>query len=112
MLRAVGARAVGGGGRRSDRRRHFQGKVYRPGDVVRLNRVWKKDRKLEGAERDAAWQLSWGVSLGVLFIGLPWAWNSAQDVRLKRAAAAPSARDAVQKAVYDVRVAKRGGMRE
>ena len=48
--------------------------------VVRVNRVLKNvDHKLEKTEAQAAWQISWVVSLGVLFVGVPRASVSSTD---------------------------------
>lgn len=83
--------------------------IYRPGDVIRVNRVLKKvDRKLEGAEAEAARQIGWAVSLGVVFIGLPWAWNAAMEAsEVSAASDAGRAKDDLQQTVYDRRLENR-----
>ena len=110
-------------------RRHIN--VYKPGDVVRLkNRRWKKlpDRKLAGAEAETAWQASWmarggvrmsqpftpstrryrhtQVTLGVVFVGLPWAYYASQDAITVRAGTHKK-KEELQRTVYEKRLDRR-----
>ena len=111
-------------------RRHIN--VYKPGDVVRLkHRRWKKlpDRKLAGAEAETAWQASWmarggvrmsqpftpstrryrigtQVTLGVVFVGLPWAYYASQDA-IKVRAGTHKKKEELQRTVYEKRLDRR-----
>ena len=88
-------------------RRHIN--VYKPGDVVRLkHRRWKKlpDRNLAGAEAQTAWQASWAVTLGVVFVGLPWAYYASQDA-IKVRAGTHKKKDELQRTVYEKRLDRR-----
>ena len=110
-------------------RRHIN--VYKPGDVVRLkNRRWKKlpDRKLAGAEAETAWQASWmarggvrmsqpftpstqryrhiQVTLGVVFVGLPWAYYASQDA-IRVRAGTNRKKEELQRTVYEKRLDRR-----
>ena len=89
-------------------RRHIN--VYKPGgDVVRLkHRRWKKlpDRKLAGAEAQTAWQASWAVTLGVVFVGLPWAYYASQDA-IKVRAGTNRKKEELQRTVYEKRLDRR-----
>lgn len=81
--------------------------VYRPGQVIKLNRVIKKvDRKLEGAEAQAAWQIGWATSLVLVFMGLPWAYNRALDAMELRKSS-DNAKQAMQRSVYEQRLENR-----
>mmetsp|Transcript_9325 Transcript_9325/g.29080 ORF Transcript_9325/g.29080 Transcript_9325/m.29080 type:complete len:124 (-) Transcript_9325:43-414(-) len=92
---------------RVGQRRRVQ--IYKPGDTIRVNRVLKTvDKKLEGAEAQMAWQVSLGVSLAVVFVGLPWAYNIAIEARRTvRAGAGQAPKAALQQSVFDRRVERR-----
>ena len=82
---------------------------YKPGDVVRLkHRRWKKlpDKKLAGAEAQTAWQASWAVTLGVVFVGLPWAYYASQDAIRVRAGTTKK-KEELQRTVYEKRLDRR-----
>ena len=88
--------------------------VYKPGDVVRLkNRRWKKrvDGQLAGAEAQTAWQASVAVTLGVVFVGLPWAYCASLDATNIRAGSGAK-KEALQQTVYDKRLDRRRGLEE
>ncbi|KAH8056291.1 hypothetical protein JL722_7595 [Aureococcus anophagefferens] len=75
--------------------------------VIKLNRVLKKvDRKLEGAEAQAAWQIGWATSLVLVFMGLPWAYNRALDAMELRKSS-DNAKQAMQRSVYEQRLENR-----
>ena len=55
------------------------GVPYRPGAVIKLRRQWgpKLDAELKGKEAERAWQLSLGLTLGIIFVALPWSCDAA-----------------------------------
>lgn len=80
------------------------GTVYQPGQVVRLKRVLKSEYK--GTEAQLAWQIGLAASLGIIFIGIPWACNMVVYVRsLQQPRAATTA--SLQQQVYDRRLENR-----
>ena len=61
---------------------------------------------LEGAEAQAAWQIAGAVSLAVVFIGLPWAYNRAIEARDVRQTSS-TVKDSIQQNVYEKRLENR-----
>ena len=84
--------------------------VYRPGQVIKVNRVLKKmDKELVGAEAEAAWQIGWVVSLGLVFLGLPWAYNRALEAAEVRRSS-DNMKHALQRDVLEKRLENRAAI--
>eukprot|EP00632_Arachnochrysis_sp_CCMP2950_P005838 CAMPEP_0185703720 /NCGR_PEP_ID=MMETSP1164-20130828/15335_1 /TAXON_ID=1104430 /ORGANISM="Chrysoreinhardia sp, Strain CCMP2950" /LENGTH=141 /DNA_ID=CAMNT_0028371027 /DNA_START=28 /DNA_END=453 /DNA_ORIENTATION=+ len=87
--------------------------VYRPGQVIRLNRVWKKraDDATTHAERELAVQAAIATSLAVLFVGLPYSYAMLVENRSVRIELdGDASRRKLQQAVYDRRLENRAAL--
>lgn len=82
--------------------------VYQPGQVIQLKRVLKKvDKELQGAEHEFAWQAAIGISLGIIFVAIPFSYNMILYAKSLGPGSARSSTAVIQEQVYEKRLQNR-----
>lgn len=88
--------------------------IYQPGQVIKARVMKKLNKKLKGTELEFAWQTALAVTLGMMFVAAPLAFNTILAYRASshNSSSPNSNRDKLQRMVYEQRLQNRRDLEE